>query len=59
MEIGMPLEQFLLTMSAIVGVVIALQGPLGLALESQVAELHERLEFAERLLARDHQHRPM
>jgi hypothetical protein len=89
MEIGMPLEQFLITMAGIIGAVVALRGPIGRALaariegrrapdhetlleledlrarvaaledgHSQLTELQERLEFAERLLSREHLHRP-
>jgi hypothetical protein len=88
MEVGMPLEQFLITMAGIIGAVVALRGPIGRALaariegrrapdhetlleledlrarvvaleegQSQLAELQERLEFAERLLSREHQDR--
>jgi hypothetical protein len=89
MEVGMPLEQFLVTMAAIIGTVVALRGPIGRALaariegrrapdhetqmeledlrarvaaleegHAQVAELQERVEFAERLLAAERERRP-
>jgi hypothetical protein len=89
MEVGMPLEQFLLTMAAIIGAAVTLRGSIGRALaariegrrapdhetlleledlrarvaaleegQSHLAELQERLEFAERILSREPQHRP-
>jgi hypothetical protein len=89
MEVGMPLEQFLITMAGIIGAVITLRGPLGRALaariegrrapdhdtqleledlrarvaaleegHAQLAELQDRVEFAERLLSREHPQRP-
>jgi hypothetical protein len=89
MEVGMPLEQFLVTMAAIIGTVVALRGPIGRALaariegrrapdhetqmeledlrarvaaleegHAKVAELQERVEFAERLLAAERERRP-
>jgi Tfp pilus assembly protein PilO len=89
MEVGMPLEQFLITMAAIIGTVVALRGPIGRALaariegrrapdhetqmeledlrarvaaleegHAQLAELQERIEFAERLLAAKRERRP-
>jgi hypothetical protein len=89
MEVGMPLEQFLITMAGIIGAVITLRGPLGRALaariegrrapdhetqleledlrarvaaleegHAQLAELQDRVEFAERLHSREHQPRP-
>jgi hypothetical protein len=88
MEVGMPLEQFLITLAGIIGAVVALRGPIGRALaariegrrapdhetlleledlrarvaaleagQSHITELQERLDFAERLLSRQH-HRP-
>jgi hypothetical protein len=89
MEVGMPLEQFLVTMAAIIGTVVALRGPIGRALaariegrrapdhetqmeledlrarvaaleegHAQLADLQERVEFAERLLAAERERRP-
>jgi hypothetical protein len=89
MEVGMPLEQFLITLAGIIGTVVLLRGPIGRALaariegrrppddetlleledlrarvaalehgQSQITEVQERLEFAERLLAREQLPRP-
>jgi hypothetical protein len=89
MEVGMPLEQFLITMAAIIGTVVALRGPLGRAIaariegrkapdhetrleledlrarvaaledgQSHLADLQERIDFAERLLAAERERRP-
>jgi hypothetical protein len=85
---GMPLEEFLITMAGIIGAVIVLRGPIGRALAARIegrrppdhetvleleelrtrvaaleegepllAELRERLDFAERLLAQEQQRR--
>ncbi|HEX3234585.1 MAG TPA: hypothetical protein VHR41_10345 [Gemmatimonadales bacterium] len=83
MNAGMPFEQFLITLSAIIGTIVVLRGPIGRALAAriegqrplapaeaqeleelrtrvlsleeargQLAELQERQDFTERLLAR-------
>jgi hypothetical protein len=85
---GMPLEQFLITMAGIIGAVIVLRGPIGRALAARIegrrppdhetvleleelrarvaaleegqpllAELRERLDFAERLLTKQQNER--
>ena len=82
MNLGMPFEQFVITLSAIIGTIVILRGPIGRALAArieghrpltpgealeldelrsrvvaleetrgQLAELQERLDFTERLLA--------